>query len=63
MTKNDACPKCNQSAVFGYRNKDTGEMAWYCTEHRLGQFWADARRGPQKSIMSEDWEGWQTRRT
>ncbi len=36
------CPEFGQSSAFGYRNQD-GELVWYCTEHRLAQFWADAR--------------------
>jgi hypothetical protein len=28
--------------VFGYRDQD-GRLIWYCTQHRLAQFWADAR--------------------
>ena len=35
------CPECGQSSAFGYRNQD-GELVWYCTEHRLAQFWAAA---------------------
>jgi hypothetical protein len=33
---------CGRMGVFGYR--DGNGMKWYCTEHRLGQFYADARR-------------------
>ena len=36
------CARCDQPGIFGYRNQD-GELVWYCTEHRLAQFWADAR--------------------
>jgi hypothetical protein len=28
--------------VFGYRDQD-GRLIWYCAQHRLAQFWADAR--------------------
>jgi hypothetical protein len=37
------CPQCDQPGIFGYRDKNTGEMTWYCTTHRLDQYWADAR--------------------
>src|SRR6516165_9504812 len=37
------CPQCDQPGIFGYRDEN-GEMTWYCTTHRLGQDWADARR-------------------
>ena len=40
------------------RDKQTGEMTWYCTAHRLGQFWADARRGAARLASDPDWEGW-----
>jgi len=39
-----ACPQCGVDGVFGYRNSD-GDLIWYCADHRLGRFWADARRG------------------
>ena len=44
------CPQCDQPGIFGYRDKNTGEMAWYCTTHQLGQDWADARRDQRRSI-------------
>jgi hypothetical protein len=37
------CLSCGGSAEFGYRDKQTGELIWYCAAHRLGQFYADAR--------------------
>jgi uncharacterized protein (DUF3820 family) len=37
------CRKCGHSARFGYLNKTTGEMRWYCGIHRLAQRWADAK--------------------
>ena len=43
------CPQCDQPGIFGYRDKNTGEMTWYCTTHRLGQYWADARRDQSTS--------------
>ncbi|MGO9631515.1 MAG: hypothetical protein ACLPXW_21320 [Xanthobacteraceae bacterium] len=36
------CPQCDQSGIFGYRDQD-GRLIWYCNQHRLAQFWADAR--------------------
>jgi hypothetical protein len=36
------CVTCGARGEFGYR-KD-GQMHWYCPEHRLGQWYADARR-------------------
>jgi hypothetical protein len=36
------CPECGQIGEFGYRCRD-GTMRWFCAEHRLAQFWADAR--------------------
>jgi hypothetical protein len=44
------CLQCDQPGIFGYRDKNTGEMAWYCTTHQLGQDWADARRDQRRSI-------------
>jgi len=38
-----ACPQCGVDGVFGYLKKD-GDLIWYCADHRLGRFWADARR-------------------
>jgi hypothetical protein len=43
------CPQCDQPGIFGYRDKNTGEMTWYCTTHWLGQYWADARRDQSTS--------------
>ncbi len=37
------CPQCDQPGIFGYRDQD-GRLIWYCNQHRLAQFWADARR-------------------
>jgi hypothetical protein len=53
---NDICPHCAERGVFGYRDKQTGEMTWYCTAHRLGQFWADARRDVSPAIPTEGWK-------
>jgi hypothetical protein len=47
------CPQCDQPGNFGYRDEN-GEMTWYCTTHRLGQHWADARRDQSKSQRSDD---------
>jgi hypothetical protein len=43
------CPQCDQPGIFGYRDKNTAEMTWYCTTHRLGQYWADAPRDQSTS--------------
>jgi hypothetical protein len=47
------CPQCDQPGVFGYRNKESGAMTWYCTAHRLGQYWADARRDIQANFQCD----------
>jgi hypothetical protein len=36
------CQQCGWLGDFGYRFSD-GKMRWYCAEHRLAQYWADAR--------------------
>jgi uncharacterized protein (DUF3820 family) len=36
------CCTCGGPAHFGYRDKASGEMRWYCAEHRLAKSWADA---------------------
>jgi hypothetical protein len=38
------CPQCGRWGLFGYRSKQSGELIWYCADHRLGQYYADARR-------------------
>ena len=38
------CARCSQQARFGYRNPATGTLSWFCADHRLAQWWADARR-------------------
>ena len=35
------CARCDQPGLFGYRIN--GRLIWYCNQHRLAQFWADAR--------------------
>jgi hypothetical protein len=56
---NDTCPHCAEYGIFGYRNKETGVMTWYCANHRLGQYWADARRDNRvENPSSQAWEGW-----
>jgi hypothetical protein len=47
--------------MFGYRDKATGAMTWYCAPHRLGQYWADARRGEPVAASSLAWDGWEGR--
>jgi hypothetical protein len=46
-----ACPQCGVDGLFGYLNKD-GDLTWYCADHRLGCFWADARRDVVESALS-----------
>jgi len=38
------CPTCDKAGLFAYRNTKMGEMTWYCEDHRLATYWADARR-------------------
>jgi uncharacterized protein (DUF3820 family) len=40
------CCTCGGPAHFGYRDKASGKMRWYCAEHRLAQWWADAAGAP-----------------
>jgi hypothetical protein len=40
----EICASCSQQARFGYRNPATGTLSWFCADHRLAQWWADARR-------------------
>ena len=35
---------CGKPAEFGYRNK-SGALDWFCADHRLAEWWADARAG------------------
>ena len=42
------CQQCGGVSEFGYRRND-GSMRWFCGEHRLAQFWADARMPSGKS--------------
>jgi hypothetical protein len=39
----DTCPRCGRIGIFGYHNQE-GALIWYCGQHRLGRFYADARR-------------------
>ena len=43
------CTTCGGAAEFGYRNKQTGKLIWYCAAHRLGKFYSDARLSPPSS--------------
>lgn len=38
---NDLC-HCGARSTYGYKRADG--LIWYCADHRLGQWWADARR-------------------
>jgi hypothetical protein len=58
-TENDTCPHCTERGMFGYRDKATGAMTWYCAAHRLGQYWADARRSEPVAASSLIWDGWE----
>jgi hypothetical protein len=40
----EICARCGQQARFGYRNSATGTLSWFCADHHLAQWWADARR-------------------
>jgi hypothetical protein len=33
---------CGKPVEFGYRNK-SGDLDWFCADHRLAEWWADAR--------------------
>ena len=48
------CQQCDQPGIFGYRDKNTGEMTWYCTTHQLGQYWADARRDQSTNLRTTE---------
>jgi hypothetical protein len=37
--------QCGAPGKFGYKDK-SGKLVWYCTQHRLSEWWADARVGP-----------------
>jgi hypothetical protein len=38
------CASCSAEAHFGYKDAETGQLVWFCELHRLGKWWADARR-------------------
>jgi hypothetical protein len=40
----EPCANCDAEGHFGYRDAESGELLWFCREHRLGTWWADARR-------------------
>ena len=40
------CCTCGGPTHFGYLDKASGEMRWYCAKHRLAQRWADAAKEP-----------------
>jgi hypothetical protein len=43
----ETCATCGREAQFGYRDAASGELEWFCAEHRRAQWWADARRDPE----------------
>jgi hypothetical protein len=54
------CSKCGNAAEFGYITE--GAMTWYCGEHRLARYWADARADDRIGNPSSlAWEGWNPR--
>ena len=59
----ETCPQCDRPGIFGYRDKQTGEMTWCCTDHRLNQFYADARRANAQAASEPSWPGWHERTT
>jgi hypothetical protein len=46
-----SCTPCDQPGLLGYRDQG-GTLVWYCSQHRRGQFWADARWGDPESSGS-----------
>ena len=42
------CEVCgfDDTELFGYRNRVTGSWRWFCAAHRIGRWYADARRWP-----------------
>jgi hypothetical protein len=61
MGNDETCvhPHCIERGEFGYRDKETKKMAWHCAAHRLGQYFADARRGAPVYASQDYWEGWE----
>jgi hypothetical protein len=49
-----ACATCGQEAHFGYRDKESGQLVWFCARHRLATWWTDARRS-QKAEREPCW--------
>jgi hypothetical protein len=47
------CPHCGEPGVLGYRN-EIGRLVWFCEEHRLAKFWADARRAQTGQVRPPD---------
>jgi hypothetical protein len=51
--ENEICPHCAERGVFGYRDKQTDALTWFCTAHRLGKYYADARRDiPAQAVFT-----------
>jgi len=38
------CISCDREARFGYKSVDGSSIDWFCAQHRLAKYWADARR-------------------
>ena len=45
------CEVCRADCVelFGYRNRDDETWRWFCAAHRIGRYFADARRWPMQA--------------
>ena len=44
VTPFEACAVCGTEAHFGYRDKESDRLFWFCRKHRLAKWSADARR-------------------
>jgi hypothetical protein len=44
VSLHETCVSCGQQARYGYLNAATGGLYWFCADHRLAQWWADASR-------------------
>ena len=60
MTQAEQCasPDCGKPGLFGYKDQ-SGKLVWYCERHRLGKWWADARRdGSTRQPAFDPLEAW-----